>query len=188
MATKKSPHVPKESVQKTPVIFTAVETFKIILQTVAIFIGGQVIGSLIVTFFGMGAGADSKQIVSALNDNNLVRFLLILLIELATFWLITLFLKRQGLRLSDIGVQKKILLRYAKTAVVGYVFYFALFLAVISKSRRTRPYFGVSVSCSIATSCRRIIVSRLSVPLAQKAYECCCCKRDREHIVRHSTP
>jgi hypothetical protein len=132
MTTKKSPNTPKEAVVKVPLLFTITDTFKIILQSVAIFIGGQVIGSLIVTFLGMGAGADSKQIVSALNDNNLVRFFLILLIELATFWLITLFLKRQGLRLADIGVQKKIFLRYVKTAAVGYVFYFALFLAVIS--------------------------------------------------------
>jgi membrane protease YdiL (CAAX protease family) len=132
MATKKSPSTPKEPVARVPLLFTITDTFKIILQAVAIFIGGQVIGSLIVTFLGMGAGADSKQIVNALNDNNLVRFFLILLIELATFWLITLFLKRQGLRLKDIGVQKKILLRYVKTAALGYMFYFALFLAVIS--------------------------------------------------------
>ena len=131
MATKK-PSVPKVSADKVPRLFAMTESLKIVLQAVAIFIGGQVIGSLVVTFFGMGGGADSKQIVNALNNNNLVRFILILLIELATFWLITLFLKRQGLRLKDIGIQKKFLLRYAKAAALGYLFYFALFLAVIS--------------------------------------------------------
>lgn len=114
--------------QKSP----ATSAVIVVLKSIFIFLGAQVLGSFIVSMVGVGTGSTSKEIVNAINENDFVRFLLIFCIEAITVWLIYLFLKREKQTFKDIGFTKKMTKDYIKVAALGYLFYFALFIAVIS--------------------------------------------------------
>lgn len=103
----------------------------VLAKLLVIFIGGQIVGSFIISIIGVGFGASNDSILTAIESNDVVRFLLILCIEVVTVWFVHLFLKREKQSFKAIGLQKKLTFTHVKTAIAGYIIYFASYVAIV---------------------------------------------------------
>lgn len=104
----------------------------VILKSIAIFLGGQIVGAIVISLVGGLAGASDQQITNAIDSNDIVRFLLVVCVEIATVWFMYLFLKKEKQTFKDIGVSKQVTRQYIKQAAVGYAVYFMCIIALFT--------------------------------------------------------
>jgi len=97
-----------------------------------IFIGGQIAGASIATFLGYAAGKNQETISWAFESHDVVRFLLILCVELSTVYFIYWFLQRNKQTFADIGLVGKPLKADVVVALKGIVAYFIIFITIFS--------------------------------------------------------
>ncbi len=104
----------------------------VLFSAFAIFFGAQFMGALLVSIVATLLGYSGGSISAAIDSNDLVRFILILVIESFTVWLVYITLKSSKLSLKSIGLTKRPTLRHLFEAVKGYAIYFVTFLSVFS--------------------------------------------------------
>lgn len=104
----------------------------VLFSALAIFLGAQIMGASLVSIVATLFGSSGESISAAIDSNDLVRFILILVIEALTVWLVSMTLKSSKLSLRSIGLSKRPTLKHLFEAIKGYAIYFVIFLSVFS--------------------------------------------------------
>lgn len=126
-------NAPKVSTRKSLSHSSFVRAVYIVATSLAIFLGGQIIGVALISIFGSALfGASGDAITTALDENVSVRFLLTLLVEAITVWLVYRALKARNISLAAIGLTKKPKLKHCIEALRAYIIYFVVFLVVFT--------------------------------------------------------
>lgn len=107
-----------------------VSSAKLLLAAAAAFLGAQLVGPFLVAFIVMLFGVKTDRIVSLLDSNNALRFVLILAIEFLTVWGVNFLLRRYRLKWADIGLSRWPVAQDALKGLKVYGIYFLIFIAV----------------------------------------------------------
>ncbi len=124
--------VPKVSIQppsgRNNFLFSVV----ILLTAIFAFLGAQVLGPIMVAIVGYSFGSNQHTLTRLIDSNTYVRFATILLIEVITVWLVSLFLKRRKQTFASIGLGRKPQFSDLRTGLLTYGSYFLLYLVIVT--------------------------------------------------------
>lgn len=109
-----------------------------IIVTVGTFFGAQIIVGLLIGLLPIVTDRDMSGIEALLAESVPAKFIMILFVEVLTLWLLWLFLRSRKVVPRSIGlVQPEI--RDISYAIVGYVAYFILFIAISIVAKAAVP-------------------------------------------------
>lgn len=115
-----------------PTLVNWLQTVRTLAVTFVVFLGGQIAGAASLTFICYLLGMNQDTIAWAFESHAVIRFLLILSIELFTVYFIYLLLKRAKQTFRSIGIQKRPSKSSALWVVKGYALYFVIFITAFS--------------------------------------------------------
>ena len=109
-----------------------------IVVAVGVYFAAQIIIGLLASLVPLFTGWDTQRLQSWLSDSVFAQFVLILLVEAVTVWLIWLFLKARKVSLRKIGLVRP---RYRDIGyvLIGYALYFAAFLVISTLAKVLMP-------------------------------------------------
>lgn len=113
-----------------------------ILVTLGAFFGGQLLGGVLVSLVPLIMGQQAYQVQTWFTNSSTAQFLLILAVEAVTLALLYVFLRSRKATLRTLGLIKP-KLRDAGYAIVGFVIYFPLYIAVASAISSFVPSLNV---------------------------------------------
>jgi membrane protease YdiL (CAAX protease family) len=105
---------------------------RVVLFTVLAFLGGQLVGAIILTSLLTAFGMKKQYVSWALESHEVIRFLLILTVELITVYFIYLLLKRSKQTFKTIGLSSRPKRRDVIWTIKGFALYFVTFITVFN--------------------------------------------------------
>jgi len=109
-----------------------------IIVTVSAFFGAQIIVGLLIGLLPAVMRWEIDRVEALLAESVPAKFLIILFVEVLTLWLLWLFVRSRKVTLKSIGLVRPEV-RDISYAIVGYVAYFALFIAISIVAKAAVP-------------------------------------------------
>lgn len=107
-------------------------TLRTVVVTTLVFVGSQFLAALFITSILIGVGIKPEKVAESINQNDMVRFFLLLTIDIIVVWFVFLLLRRAKEKFANIGVAGKLKIKHVVVALKAYAAYFVMFLFVIS--------------------------------------------------------
>lgn len=98
-----------------------------ILITVLVFFAAQLLGALLIGLIPLGLGWNDARTDAWLSDSPWAQFYFVLLVEVATIWLLWQFMRRRDISWRNIGWDRP-QLKHVGLAVAGFAAYFLTYL------------------------------------------------------------